>query len=144
MSKITEQMKNKIIEDFEKGMSQRALAIKNSISLGSINKIVSGNHKTAINRKGTRPDGSVYLVYFKNNDDIYLKIGVATDIGLRINNLQTGNPFDLVLLYSRYFKNAYTVEREMHSLFSEYNFKSEWFFVTESIMQEIKTKIESF
>lgn len=144
MSKITEHMKNKIIEDFEKGISQRAVAIKNNISLGSVNKIVSGNHKTVISRRGTRPDGSVYLIYFKNNNDIFLKIGVATDIGLRLNNLQTGNPFDLILLHSKYFKNAYTIERDMHSHFLEYNFKNEWFCVTELIMQEIKQKIESF
>lgn len=139
MSKVTEQIKNSILLDYESGLSQRQLSRKFSLSLGTINKVVNSDYLVSkTTKKSYRPDGSIYLIGFELNDNIYLKIGVAVDIGLRIKSLQTGNPFELSVLGEKYFKNSYKAENEIHKKFINYNFKNEWFLLTKEQLKEVK------
>lgn len=139
MAKVNEQIKNSVLLDYENGLSQRQISRKYSLSLGTINKIVNNDYTTSkTNKKSHRPDGSIYLIGFKQNNNIYVKIGVAVDIGLRVKSLQTGNPFELEIFGEKYFKNSYTIENEIHKKFTQYNFKNEWFLLQEEQLKEIK------
>lgn len=139
MSKVNEQIKNSIILDYESGLSQRQISRKYSLSLGTINKVVNNDFVSSkTNKKSYRPDGSVYLIGFELDDKLYIKIGVAVDIGLRIKALQTGNPFELTIFAEKYFKNSYSIENEIHKRFVNYNIKNEWFLLDNNQLQDLK------
>lgn len=139
MSKVNEQIKNSVLLDYENGLSQRQISRKYSLSLGTINKVVNSDYVVSkTNKKSHRPDGSIYLIGFELDDKLYIKIGVAVDIGLRIKSLQTGNPFILTIFGEKYFKNSYSIENEIHKKFISYNLKNEWFLLTKEQLKEIK------
>lgn len=139
MSKVNEQIKNSVLLDYENGLSQRQISRKYSLSLGTINKVVNSDYVVSkTNKKSYRPDGSIYLIGFELDNKLYIKIGVAVDIGLRIKSLQTGNPFELAIFGEKYFKNSYSIENEIHKKFIGYNLKNEWFLLTKEQLKEIK------
>lgn len=57
-----------------------------------------------------------------------LKIGVSNNPELRVKQMQTGSPDELVLVYtSLVCSNAFAIEAEVHEHFAEYRDKGEWF-----------------
>lgn len=63
-----------------------------------------------------------------NSDPI--KIGVADNVEKRLDNMQTGNPRELVILYkipmnSR--SHAFMVENRIHKKLSKHRIRGEWF-----------------
>lgn len=57
----------------------------------------------------------------------FCKIGVASDVGSRLAQLSTGNPFNLEVLASYEFKNANAVEAVLHQKFEECWQRGEWY-----------------
>ena len=58
------------------------------------------------------------------------KIGVSTDPGRRLRQLQTGNAHSIRLLFCAKIKRPYQVERVIHQFLKEYPdtwVKGEWF-----------------
>lgn len=143
-TKITDNLKNKIIEDYRNNLSQRQISQKHNISLGSVNKILNGNHNTFSPKGRVRKDGSIYIVYIEVNSELYFKVGIATDIGKRLLSLQTGNPFEINLYYEKYFKdNVFKIEKECHKSIYSYNIRGEWFKIDMDKANEIKLYLES-
>ena len=58
-----------------------------------------------------------------------MKIGAATNPGMRLNELQCGNPFELKLMatVSIYTGNPKLVEYAAHRLAQKYRIRGEWF-----------------
>lgn len=67
--------------------------------------------------------GYLYLI----KCDKYHKIGVATDMGLRLASLQTGNPYTLEVVCYYEFDKPQTVETALHQKFSNKRVSGEWF-----------------
>jgi hypothetical protein len=57
----------------------------------------------------------------------FVKIGVATDVAKRIQELQTGCPYNLKLVVAVPCKNAYASERSVHDRLQAFHTRGEWF-----------------
>ena len=69
-------------------------------------------------------------VYFITDDHGHIKIGKADDVGERLFELQTGNPFKLRVLLSVILtskRDAFSLEKELHKIFRDYRLEGEWF-----------------
>ncbi|OED34488.1 hypothetical protein AB832_07470 [Flavobacteriaceae bacterium (ex Bugula neritina AB1)] len=74
-----------------------------------------------------KPKG-LYIIKMKG-ENIY-KIGIATNIQLRLKNLQCGNPFKLDLVFFKKSNNndfSVKIETTLHNLFSSSRMNGEWF-----------------
>lgn len=60
----------------------------------------------------------------------YYKIGVATDVGNRVSQMATGNPFEMSVVSVYEFGNADVVEKSIHQRFSEKRLRGEWFLLS--------------
>ena len=67
----------------------------------------------------------VYLIKTKNSQQY--KIGIGKDVRKRIKELQTGNPEELILVYSYPTQYASKVETTLHNCYNYLNEKGEWF-----------------
>lgn len=67
--------------------------------------------------------GYIYIVRCKK----YHKIGIATDMHSRVKGLQTGNPFKIQLVRSKYVGSYKEKEKLMHDIFSSKSVRGEWF-----------------
>lgn len=67
----------------------------------------------------------------------FYKIGSTRDINSRMQQLATGNPFDITIekLYS--FKNSEIVERSLHQKFEKQRHRGEWFILDEDSFSDI-------
>lgn len=69
--------------------------------------------------------GKIYLVSCGE----FVKIGTTRDINKRISSIKTNNPKDIEVIFeSQSMLNNYEVEKELHSIFSKYNVRGEWFY----------------
>lgn len=69
-------------------------------------------------------------VYFISDGNGNCKIGVASDIYNRFQNMQVANASNLVILNLEYYDNiydAYERERQIHGHLRPYNVRGEWF-----------------
>lgn len=75
-------------------------------------------------------------------DGTAIKIGVASSLSNRLNELQTANPREIIPLYviqSDTQKESLEVERIMHKHFAKNNIRGEWFNLNgKKIMEEIE------
>ena len=69
----------------------------------------------------------LYFIYFIENKKMYTKIGITSDIDKRMKELQTGNPFKLLVKYIFYDVNALNLEKEFHKIFENKKIRNEWF-----------------
>ena len=74
----------------------------------------------------------VYFLRAQGTD--FVKIGSASSIDIRINQLQTGCPHTLVLFNS--FEGGKNEEKAMHALFRDRKVKNEWFLFHEDMTQK--------
>lgn len=65
------------------------------------------------------------------------KIGVANDVVARLANLQTGNPYPLILSGCYGFENAEIVEKVLHQKFSKTRERGEWFELSPQNISEL-------
>lgn len=66
-----------------------------------------------------------------------LKIGASDHPEFRLNELQTGNPYDLKIWYTIKVpkKIVYELERELHQKFNKFNIRGEWFRLDKNIRE---------
>jgi hypothetical protein len=57
----------------------------------------------------------------------FFKIGVATDVQVRIREMQTGCPLEITLVASVPCRNPYVSESIVHRHLAEYRVRGEWF-----------------
>lgn len=68
----------------------------------------------------------------------YYKIGITSrDIAKRIEDMKTGNPFQIYEYFHLECANANKLEKELHLLWSHKNQYREWFELSESDLQNI-------
>ena len=67
--------------------------------------------------------GSVYVFFCEG----FYKIGVATNVGVRLSTIKTGNPFTIKLLIKRWFLCPYDQELNLHGILSDFRHRGEWF-----------------
>jgi len=82
------------------------------------------------------PDEKQGEIYFIQMDYIGpIKIGWARNAKKRISILQTGNPYELRILH---IENGTRLDEQMvHSLFSRYHIRGEWFHPDKEIIEYI-------
>ena len=69
------------------------------------------------------------MIYFIENADEHIKIGSTNNLQQRITNLQTGNPFDLKVLYTIDIPEDENLifENHIHSICINYLIGGEWY-----------------
>lgn len=83
-----------------------------------------------------------FCVYFIS-DGGFVKIGVASSFPSRVNQLQTGNPRKLFVMFvikTETQKEAFAIESNQHKIFSEKQSIGEWFDVTENDIRKVCSK----
>lgn len=78
-------------------------------------------------------------VYFIKCNE-YVKIGVAMDVEQRLYELQTGNPYNLVLIGK--IPGGYRTEGILHKRFREMHIVREWFILTQEMVDIAEGRIE--
>ena len=82
-------------------------------------------------------------VYFITDNHGHIKIGKADDTFERLKDLQTGNPYKLVILLSIRLSSpldAFDLECILHERFRKYQLEGEWF-EAEPVLKLIDTDI---
>jgi len=69
--------------------------------------------------------GFVYLI--KQTKTNLCKIGVSRDVYARLQTLQTGSPFELVILKRIFSINPFLLESQLHEYYQAYCVRGEWF-----------------
>jgi hypothetical protein len=69
--------------------------------------------------------GFVYIIQEEFTG--HVKIGVSTNIGQRLRNLQTANSGKLKVIGIKASNDPYTLEHELHQKFKDYRIQGEWF-----------------
>jgi hypothetical protein len=92
-------------------------------------------------RVRTQNKKSLY-VYLLECQGFY-KIGITRNVVERLKACQTGNPFEIKLVYYDFCSRARTVEGILHALFKDKNVRGEWFklsdkdiYTTQQIIEE--------
>ncbi len=111
------------------------------------------NAHSAVVGMGVRQDPSKMVarlappVFPKHPRHVYLvqtaeglcKIGITQDLEGRLNNLKTGNPYELNLLHSIYHDDADEIEKGLHTRFADKRVSREWFRLGPDDIAYIKT-----
>ncbi len=94
--------------------------------------------KAQQDKEDTPDDNSGYVYFIKMQDGVehlsYVKIGYSKDVETRLQDLQVGSPFELVLLRRIFSENASELEKEMHSKYAQYRTRGEWFRMPTSVV----------
>jgi len=140
MAKLTDEIKERIIADYNVGKSQNWLAKKYELSPATINKLCKGIVRKALPpNRGiiSTPDPCfVYIVTAKEFECIY-KIGMTNSIESRIAAMQTGCPYFLYALKFYKVANPVAVESMLHAFFHKKRIRGEWFRLNEVDLQYI-------
>ena len=67
----------------------------------------------------------LYLIQCDNSN--FYKVGISEDPEERLKALQVGCPYPLVLIYKKYLKNAFRVEKALHKSLKNKQEIGEWF-----------------
>jgi len=68
----------------------------------------------------------------------FYKIGIANDVGSRLAQLSTGNPFPLVVLATWGFENALPIEAALHQRFESNHERGEWFLLSSQDLETLE------
>ena len=68
-----------------------------------------------------------YVYLIKNSEDDTYKIGVAKDPNKRLRQLQTGCPYELLLIEKYQTEHYNTIEKTFHRRYSYLKKEGEWF-----------------
>lgn len=86
--------------------------------------------------------GYVYLIHCKGT--IFYKIGISkNDPENRLSSLQSGCPFELEMIHLGHCDYYGLLESELHSRYSKYKVRGEWFEFSDSQVLCVKNDIES-
>ncbi len=99
--------------------------------------LISINNKNDYDTKLMK--GYVYLL----TDGEYYKIGVTRgDIEKRIKKLQTGNPYDIVVVDYYCTKHPFKIEQMLHARHSHQRMKNEWFELPDNSVKNFRKECE--
>lgn len=95
-------------------------------------------------KRGIRKDteGFVYFIriMYEGKKNI-VKIGSAIDIDVRKRSIETGNPFETILIGYIKSVNFRSIEKGIHKKFSQANLRQEWY---ELDIEKVKMIIEEY
>jgi len=81
--------------------------------------------------KDKPPEKALKYHLYAIGDGECVKLGVSTNIGNRLNSMQTGHPKKLRVLWKFYIgrerKPAYSAEKKLHRLCKKHKLRGEWF-----------------
>jgi len=83
----------------------------------------------------------LYIIKSGAQDNAPIKIGVAVNVEKRLDELQTGNPQELIIMYKIPMNSrahAYMVEARLHRQFYRHRIRGEWF--KARVIHKIKVK----
>jgi hypothetical protein len=83
--------------------------------------------------KGCSDWGYVYAI----RDGEHVKLGVASNVTLRMFSLQTGNPRPLTLVRSWLVQNSQAIEEALHERYAALRLRGEWFAMPASVLNEL-------
>lgn len=87
---------------------------------------------------------AVRTVYFIGSEkEAFVKIGVASDVRKRLQDIRTAAPFPVRILGMVERRDAAKTERELHQLFAAYHTHGEWFRLTPAILEWLADNAES-
>lgn len=93
-------------------------------------QVVLAKGLVARNKKKTVLKPVKYYLY-AIGDGESVKLGVSTNVGSRLNTLQTGHPKQLKVLWKLFIGRertpAYSAERKLHKYCKKYKLRGEWF-----------------
>ena len=72
---------------------------------------------------------------YKNN---LVKIGVSSNVGKRLKQIQTSCPYRIELLEKAGVNDAYGHEKAIHDQYKKYKLKGEWFLLPDSTLFGIR------
>ena len=96
------------------------------------------HHTKDLPRRVKHTQASVVYVIQIENTQRY-KIGVTYDVRKRLSILQTGNAFELSIVYELKTKNARETESHLHRRFASKRIRGEWFELSDADIEYIKT-----
>jgi len=82
-------------------------------------------------------------IYIASDGNKY-KIGVSVNTYSRVSSLNTDNPKEVKIIYSKKFKNASKVEHKIHENFKSNRVKGEWFNFTENELSNVINYIKNY
>lgn len=82
-------------------------------------------------------------VYVMKCEDFY-KIGIASRLDDRLNQIQTGNPFQVSIVFGLKHKKADEIETKLHEIFLTKRVKREWFALEAKDLDFIREYIEKY
>lgn len=120
-----------IVADWRTGeYSQQAVADRNSVSKGAVNKLCKGVEQDTlpVNRESTASfsPSFIYVITAQEFPCAY-KIGLTNSIERRLAEMQTGCPHLLFALRCYEVKNPVAVEAMLHAFFHKKRIRGEWF-----------------
>lgn len=80
---------------------------------------------------------NIYIYFILDTDNNVLKIGISNNPSYRLNQIVTGNPFELSIIGK--IKGSNKEEKYLHNYFKEFNKKNEWFFYNEAFKNKLLT-----
>lgn len=87
----------------------------------------------------------IYLLSAEFDDKTLYKIGISHNVERRIKELQTGNPYKIVLKEKFKTPYAFKIEAALHRRYKIDNIKGEWFdFDISTYTEEVKILHEGF
>jgi len=85
--------------------------------------------------------GYVYLIHCMGTD--YYKFGSSKiNPELRLNELQTGCPFELKLISYIYQNDYKEIEKYTHYKFRRYRIRGEWYILTSNVLKEMINSLD--
>jgi hypothetical protein len=97
----------------------------------------NGEEHNPFDTKHKHGYGKSSTVYFmKAVGTSFVKIGVGGYS--RVNELQTGCPFELKIIHLVECQDAYKEEDRLHGLFKKYHHRGEWYYLSSEILKYIK------
>lgn len=108
---------------------------KSILAVGYKNK----NGALASNKKRF-PDGELYIIKLKGFD--IFKIGVSQNAKRRIKDIDSANPFGVLVCGIYTFKNVYEMEEMVHDNLQTELLRKEWFKVSPEVIVGIKNQLK--
>lgn len=97
--------------------------------------IIQGGFRRVIVEALARPEAATYVYFIRAGDSGPVKIGVAANPYVRLEELQTGNPYRLRVIAA--FVGGYPDEGRLHTEFKRERLEGEWFRASKRVLAEM-------
>ena len=81
----------------------------------------------------------MYIYLIKNDTDDLYKIGFSNDVYKRLKQLETGNPYKLVLIDKFKTNHKRKIETTLHNTLKHLNVNGEWFRLSEEFVKNFNS-----